>query len=539
MTKRFTKTIAAALALLLLPACGAAEDPQAQESDYIGAAPGEELGISEAADDVFSLNYDSTQSLNPYATDNMSNILISQLVCLNVFDLDENYNLTSRVLESWEVSSNGAYWTFKVKSGIPMHDGSTLTAYDVAYSISLARRTSRYSGRFSCMYGASASDATTFHISTNKPNQLLPYLLTVPVIKDGAASQTRPVSCGPYMYVEGADYVESFAAYGEAMPVDRIYFKEYAEPESIITAFEDGYLDLTVNDTSSAANLGYGGNNEIRYYTTTNMHYIGVNMESEMLANPNLRYALALAVDREHAARDIMGGGAVASSLPISPLSPLYDDSVASALDYNMQLCRQTLANSGMSDMDGDGMLEYVSYSVMHDAELTIIVCGESADKGDVCNKLAEDLASVGVRLNVREFSWADYLSALYGDDLDGDGEPDVKFDLYYAEVKLGADFDLSALLTENGAVNFGGIADENYATYINNFLAAGSLERGNACAEMLRYIATNSPIIPVCFERQEVITHRNVVTGIEVTSSNVFYNIADWTITFSDEERE
>ena len=539
MTKRFTKTIAAALALLLLPGCGAAEDPQAQESDYIGAAPGEELGISEAADDVFSLNYDSTQSLNPYATDNMSNILISQLVCLNVFDLDENYNLTSRVLESWEVSSNGAYWTFKVKSGIPMHDGSTLTAYDVAYSISLARRTSRYSGRFSCMYGASASDDTTFHISTNKPNQLLPYLLTVPVIKDGAASQTRPVSCGPYMYVEGADYVEAFAAYGEAMPVDRIYFKEYTEPESIITAFEDGYLDLTVNDTSSAANLGYGGNNEIRYYTTTNMHYIGVNMESEMLANPNLRYALALAVDREHAARDIMGGGAVASSLPISPLSPLYDDSVASVLDYNMQLCRQTLANSGMSDMDGDGMLEYVSYSVMHDAELTIIVCGESADKGDVCNKLAEDLASVGVRLNVREFSWADYLSALYGDDLDGDGEPDVKFDLYYAEVKLGADFDLSALLTENGAVNFGGVADENYATYINNFLAAGSLERGNACAEMLRYIATNSPIIPVCFERQEVITHRNVVTGIEVTSSNIFYNIADWTITFSDEERE
>ena len=234
-----------------------------------------------------------------------------------------------------------------------------------------------------------------------------------------------------------------------------------------------------------------------------------------------------------------MGGGAVASSLPISPLSHLYDDSVASVLDYDMQLCRQALANSGMSDMDGDGMLEYVSYSVMHDAELTIIVCGESADKGDVCNKLAEDLASVGVRLNVREFSWADYLSALYGDDLDGDGEPDVKFDLYYAEVKLGADFDLSALLTENGAVNFGGIADENYATYINNFLAAGSLERGERLRGDAALYSHQLAHHPVCFERQEVITHRNVVTGIEVTSSNVFYNIADWTITFSDEERE
>ena len=52
----------------------------------------------------------------------------------------------------------------------------------------------------------------------------------------------------------------------------------------------------------------------------------------------------------------------------------------------------------------------------------------------------------------------------------------------------------------------------------------------------MLRYIATNAPIIPVCFERHEVITHRNVITGMEVTNTNVFYNISDWTIKFSDE---
>ena len=51
----------------------------------------------------------------------------------------------------------------------------------------------------------------------------------------------------------------------------------------------------------------------------------------------------------------------------------------------------------------------------------------------------------------------------------------------------------------------------------------------------MLLYIAQNAPIIPVCFERHEVITHRNVITGIEVTSSNVFYNISEWTIKFSD----
>ena len=66
-------------------------------------------------------------------------------------------------------------------------------------------------------------------------------------------------------------------------------------------------------------------------------------------------------------------------------------------------------------------------------------------------------------------------------------------------------------------------------------YLAADDLTRQSVCYQMLLYIAQNAPIIPVCFERHEVITHRNVITGIEVTSSNVFYNISEWTIKFSD----
>lgn len=534
MKKR--KILAAALTAALmftLTACGQEAEPE--QTGITAELPGQELGISDAADDIFSLNYTSSASLNPYATNDTNNLLISQLVCENVFDLDESFNLTSRVITDYKVSNGGTYWTFTVDTSIPMHDGSTLTAYDVAYSISLARRTSRYSGRFLSMYGASASSDTTFHISTTKGNTLLPYLLTVPIIKDGSGNQTRPVSCGPYMYVEGADYVQAFENYGKSLPVDRVYLKEYTETESIITAFEDSYIDLVLNDTSSVSNLGYGGNTETRWYTTMNMHYFGFNMTSDIVGNPNVRYALSMAVDREYAADTCMQGGAVASALPISPISPLYDESVAEQAAYNLSLCAQILAATGMSDMDNDGRLEYLSYSTMKDAEIDLIVCSQSSGKGDVCNKFADDLASIGVTVNVRELSWADYLSALRGDDLDGDGEPDVPFDMYYAEVKLGADFDLTPLLTEDGSLNYGGITDLNYATFINDFLAADSLTRESKCAELLRYIVTNAPIIPVCFERHEVITHRNVITGMNVTATNVFYNISDWTIRFSD----
>ena len=531
--KKLIALALAALSLLGLAACGAAETELPEPTTSGAGLPGEELGVAEAADAVFSLNYSSSESLNPYATSNSANLLVSQLVFDNVFELDDDFNLTSRIIEDdYEVSANGAYWTFTVKEGIKMHDGSELTAYDVAYSISLARRTNRYSGRFTTMYGASASDARTFHISTTKPNRLLPYLLTVPVVKDGSAGDSRPVGTGPYMYVEGADYVEAFSGYGANMPVERIYLKEYTGAESIITAFEDSYIDLVTNDASAASNLGYGGNTETRWYNMLNMHYIGFNMSSELMSNPTMRTAISLALDRE-AAAGLMRDAAVPASLPVSPVSPYYDESIAASADYNLQLCAQVLTNAGLSDMDNDGLMEYVSYSVMHDVELDIIVCSESAGKGDICKLLADSLGTLGVKVNVRELSWSDYIAELR--DYDADGKPDGDFDMYYAEVKLGADFDLSPLLTENGSLNYGKIADENYAAYIDAFLAATDLDRSSKCAELLRYIVSTAPIVPVCFERHEVITHRNVITGIEVTANNIFYNIPEWKITFGE----
>lgn len=526
MKKRLLSIISAVLALSLLAGCGsAAKDTEPDPVE--GVLAGEELGVSDAADDIFSLNYNSSASLDPYATNDTNNLLISQLVFDNIFELSDDYELSSRIITSYS-SENGSYWTFTVDTSIKMHDGTNLTASDVSYSIQRAKQTSRYSGRFTYTYGVSATSEDTFVVNLGKADWLFPYLLNIPVVKDGSAGTARPVGSGPYKYVEDADYVEAFSGHVnyQTLPVDRIYFKEYSEAVDIITAFEDSYLDLIVNDPSGSGNFGYGGNTETRYYTTTNMHYFGFNMASEFVSNAQLRYVLQLAVDREYAADTLMGNGAVASCLPVSPLSPLYDESVAKELKFDLELCARLLDSLDVKDTNGDGKREYVEYSQLKEIGIDLIVCSESAGKGDIAKQFASDLASIGVTVNVRELSWTDYQNAL----MNGD------FDMYYAEVKLGADFDLTSLLTKDSALNYGKIDDENYATYINDFLAATDLERPQACYNMLYYIATTTPIIPILFERQEVITHRNVITSMNPTSSNVFFGIENWTITFSSE---
>ncbi len=529
MKRRFISLISALLALSLLSGCGSSVQ-DAEPTPVQGVLPGQELGVSDAADDIFSLNYNSSASLNPYATNDNNNLLISQLVFDNIFELDDDYNLTSRIITSYE-NSYGTYWTFTVDTSIKMHDGSNLTAADVAYSITRAKLSSRCSGRLTYCYGAGATSEEQFVVNLGKADLLFPYLLTVPVVKDGSAGEALPAGTGPYKYVEGADYVEAFEGHVnyQDLPIDRVYFKEYTEPEDIIMAFEDSYIDLSVTDPSGKTNYGYGGNTETRYYTTTNMHYLGFRADADFVSNAQYRYALQMALDRDYAADTLMGNAAVASCLPVSPLSPLYDESIANDIKFDLTLCAMVLDNLGVTDMDGDGKREYVEYSRMHEIDIDLVVCSEAAGKGDIAKQFAADLATLGVTVTVRELGWTDYQTAL----MNGD------FDMFYAEVKLGADFDLSSMLTEDAALNYGKIVDENYSTLIADFLAADELTRAQACSNMLSYIATNVPIIPILFERQEVISHRNVITGMNPTSSNVFFGIENWTITFASEKDE
>ena len=104
-------------------------------------------------------------------------------------------------------------------------------------------------------------------------------------------------------------------------------------------------------------------------------------------------------------------------------------------------------------------------------------------------------------------------------------------YDMYYGEVSLGADFDLAPLLAPGGLVNFGGISTSTYADANSAYLAAANDTRAAAAKELLRTVAENAPIIPVCFEKHEVCAHRGVVGGFSPTQYNVFNNLTEWVI--------
>ncbi len=536
MKKKTLKILSLTLALLLcLGGCGVftlTEEEQAEIAEdeaevIVGSSGGQALVTTYAADDVFSLNSVSDASFNPYETTSAWNQVVAMLVYETLVSTDENFNASPNLITAWS-TEDGLTWTFTVDTTRTFHDGGEMTAYDAVYSINQAMAYgSRYANRFAHVTGVGASDSQTFTVTLSEANYRFYELLNIPCIEYGSAYDELPPGTGPYMFSEDGSRLELFEDYplADEMPVDTIYLKEYTAAEDILQAFEDSYIDLVINNPTGMASLGYSSTNITKYVDTTNMHYLGYNMSSEIFGQIGFRVAMTYAVDRATIVSDCMQGAAVAAALPVHPNSSLYQTDVADDLAFSEDGFRTALENAGASDVDADGALEING----QDVTINFIVCSDSAAKVSAARLIAEQLRSVGFTVNLRELNYEDFVSNLRAGN----------FDLYYGEVKLCNDWDISVLVDSGASINYGGVSDSYLAGYLTGFLGADEETIDQAASAYYQYLTQTAPITVVCFEKSEVLYHRGVISGLNPTQDNVFYNLQDWTIDLRTDDTE
>lgn len=534
--KRYKKIIALLTALLIALGCTgcAGTDTASPQNTQFVSTEGKDVMRAAQADDVFSLNSNSKYSFNPFIATNLSNQLVCDLVYENMVEVDNNFEVIPNLITDWRHSDDSKTWTLTIAEGHVFHDGTPVTAKDIRYSLDKAINADRFLGRFASYQGAYVASDTQVVVSLGIGDGQLIKLLNIPVIKYGTYAEKYPIGSGPYTYNEDHTELHAYEGYSteyasySSLPVDVIYIKEYPAQEEIISAFEDAYIDVTVNDPSSYTNLGYASANEIRSFATTNMHYIAFN-ENNMLGRYNaFRYAMNFAFDRAYF-EELLNGNAAASTVPMYPTCSAYPQQLADSLQYSLEKCKKVLEGAGVQDYDQDGYLEYMSGSAQ-EIELNFLVCSDSSAKAGVANRFVEDMASIGIVVTLTQLPWDDYIKALQK------GE----FDMYYGEIKLRNNFDLTELLDPDNkydekkhpkGINYTGITDKGYVSYLNEYLAAGDVERNYKYNQFCAYLTENSPIITIGFEKQQVITHRGCVKGVDANAGNPLYNFQNWEI--------
>lgn len=520
--------LCAAALLVSLCACGRLKpsgevsvrlDAPAETEEDTVQAIGEELRSTYAADHVFSLNAMMDDSFNPYVTSSAWNQVVGMLVYENLVELDENFEAQPNLITAWN-TEDGIHWIFSVDTSRTFHNGDAVTAYDAVYSIQEAMAyDGRYANRFRNVDDIYSNDRESFTVVLEEANYRFFQLLNIPCIEYYTGWEDTPPGTGPYAFSAAGTYLTLDENHPKAreLPLDTVYLKEYTAAEDILQAFEDSYIDLVINNPNAMSSLGYASTNITKYVDTTSMHYLGYNTSGTPFSSPVLRAVMTYAIDRAGIVSDIMEGAGVAATLPIHPNSPLYPRAYAETLNYSEDGFARALENIGAADLDGDGALELNGQRYT----INFIVCSDSAVKVSAARRIAQQMQNCGLNVNLRELNYEDYLENL----------EDGNYDIYYGEVILCTDWDMSMFFEWEGELNLGGLGDNTLLNHVKAFLAATGEMLPIQSEQMYQYIGQNAPITTICFEKSEVLYHRGVLSGLTPTQDNIFCGMENWEI--------
>ena len=491
------------LALLLLAGCGNTGDVSSSSGSHSSSSDSSSSQEEPVKNtQPFTLAAYPAYSFHPALSTSQANLTLAPLMYESLFTLDSHFEATPQLCQSYTVSDDGLTWTFQIRPGITFSDGTPLTGEIVAQALQTARDpASRYAKRLANVSGVSGSgEQVTVTLTT--PNGALPTLLDIPIALD---SSNRPLGTGPYVLVEegGKLYLNLRGDWWQGssnLSLQQIPLATMTQKEQVATAFNSGEVTLIDADITGSNDLGYSGSYEVWEYNTTGMIYLGFQTAHGVCQDPQVRQAIARAIDRSAVTDSIYARHATASTLPVHPDSAFYDEETAKVLDYDLS----ALKSAGLEGKS-----------------LTLLVNIEDMAKSAAANRIAQDLETAGLRVTVERLAWEDYVKALKRG----------QFDLYLAEVYLTADFDLTALVSPQGELNYGGWNDAAVPTLLENARKAQGEQRVTAMAALLNYLNQNAPIAPICFQDGTVLTQYDRVENLSPVQGNVFANLSQWTV--------
>ena len=150
---------------------------------------------------------------------------------------------------------------------------------------------------------------------------------------------------------------------------------------------------------------------------------------------------------------------------------------------------------------------------------LTLLCNSENSFKSNVCSQLVTAFSQIGIQLNINSLPFDQYQQALNSGN----------FDLYYGDVILTPDFDVRALLMSGGSLNYGRITDTTLDSKIMSVRTASADTLEQAETDFYEYFLSKMPILPLAFERNQVIVRSGLLTGFSPRPYNIFWTPNEW----------
>ncbi|MCH7573330.1 MAG: hypothetical protein IH891_10480 [Planctomycetes bacterium] len=347
---------------------------------------------------------------------------------MNVFDAlvvrQDDMTLGPGLAERWEIDDSKMVWTFYLRKGVKFTNGEPFDARSVKFTLERIRdpkikaRTTIV--RRMALDRVEIVDDYTVKIHTKHPVATLPiWLVNGFMLAPKYYSETplkevlrKPVGTGPYKMVKWVkdDFVlmEANENWWKGTPgIKTVKWRPVPEASSRIAELESGTADIITNISpdQGAMFAREERGNQVKAIHGGRRIYIGIRQSYEPFKDKRVRQAINYAVDFDLIAQYILDGHG--SRLATVVNAPNSDESIK-AYPYDPKKAKALLAEAGLKDTDGDGVLEKDGKPVA--VKLDVPAARYLKGK-EISETVAENLRAVGIKVEVNPLEWSVYLS--------------------------------------------------------------------------------------------------------------------------------
>ena len=402
------KLLALFLALVMvgavLPGCGdGSKDPGGQGNNGKTGEPvkGGEItvGIAQDLDD----------SLDPHQTVAAG----TREVLFNIFEglvkPNSDGEMIPAVAEKYTLSEDGTTYTFTLREGVKFHNGQTVTAEDVVYSINRCAAVPEGQEKplvaaFSAVKSVEALDEKTVAVTiAQRDLEFISYMTAAIIPADYENQDTAPVGTGPFKFVSRTpqqDFVmERFEDYwGAPAWLDKVTYKICENADALVMNLNGGSIDLCAHLTSAQASQ-LNQNFQVLEGTMNLVQAIYLNNQAKPFDNQLVRQALCYAIDRQGIMDMVADGHGTAVGSSIYPAFTKYFlPELVDKYPHDVAKAKELLAQAGYPD----------------GFDMTISVPNNYQPHMDTAEVVAEQLREAGLNVTIQPVEWSTWLDTIY-----------------------------------------------------------------------------------------------------------------------------
>lgn len=350
-------------------------------------------------------------------------------------EIDKDRKPVPELAVSWDSKEAFKKWTFKLRPGVTFHNGKTLTAADVVYSLNrhiAPNSTSAAKGLLADISSIEAAGDLEVVINHKTGTPDLPVILGdfhLTIIPDGFTDFARFVGTGPYKLVKFEPGVvlqttrnESYWKANRAW-VDKFDLVFINDTTAAVSALMTGQVHgVSKLGSTIAKRLEQQGRVKLVKSEGGSCINLDMNCQAKKFSDNNVRTAVKFAIDRKRMV-DLIGNGygALGNDNPVPPNDPFFNADLPQR-QYDSDKARFYLKKAGLDKLD---LTLQVSDAAYAGAEESAALLQDIARKSGINIDIKKEPAD-GYWSNV----WlkSDFMVAYFGTR----PTPDMVFSVFY-----------------------------------------------------------------------------------------------------------